>query len=188
MRDQRLLLSPPLAGAGASCAAVVVDQLELAAAADGGGAAGLGGGCGAAACGGAGAGSGGGAGAEEEPVTEPNQRVRRLPLLDAAGCCPSETEVLHAPGDALAVRVGGAAGSLRAAQRLAAACARRSLALGANFGREGGDGGRVGWRAAALGDQRLDVAAGLAGRGKLGLALAAQAGRLIGKPTIDLRP
>ena len=107
----------------------------------------VGGGCGAAACGGAGAGSGGGEGAEEEPVTEPNQRVRRLPLLRCRRLLPVATEVLHAPGDASAVRVGGAAGSLTPGSASPAAALDAALVFGAHFGGEGGDGGRV-WVAA----------------------------------------
>ena len=146
--------------------------LELAAAVDGGDAAGFGGG--AAACD-AGAGSEGGAGADEgEPVTEPNQRVRRLPLLALLGC--------WSVGNGGAPRsrrgVGGAGrwrGSLVADSELvAAACARCSLTLGADFGREGGDGSGPFVRAAAFGDDRIDraVAARLAGCRDLGIPLS----------------
>ena len=101
---------------------MVVDQLELVDAAGGaeGGALGCGG---AAAVCVAGAGSGSAAG--EDSVREPNQRVRRLPLLALLlGCSAPATEVFQAPGAAsagllvvvdhcgkvLAVRVGAGSG------------------------------------------------------------------------------
>jgi len=109
---------------------VVVDQLELAAAAGGAERGLLGGGDAAAVWV---AGAGGGGSEDEEPLKDPNQRVRRLPpvLLDCDSA-PS-TDVVQDPeaagglleaaggdGALLAVRVGGedgcatgAAGSLR---------------------------------------------------------------------------
>ncbi len=100
--------------AAACCVSVLVDQLELAAAAEGGGAAGFGGG--AACCTGAASGAGAGAGADEEPVNEPNQRVRRLPLLAAGSIAVRRRPRCSTPsGEALAVRVGGgSAASFRA--------------------------------------------------------------------------
>ena len=68
--------------------------------------------------GGAGAADGVGADVSEagEPVTDPNQRVRRLPLPELLGCCSPATEVLQVLGEALAVRVGaGSEGSFRGA-------------------------------------------------------------------------
>ena len=84
---------------------IVVDQLELAVAEEGWGAGLLGGGVGAALDAGAGGGFCAAVSEVDEPVTDPNQRVRRLPLL--LGFCSPATEVLQALGDALAVRAGG---------------------------------------------------------------------------------
>ena len=164
-----------------------MDQLELAAAAEGwvdGGLLGAGAGVGA----GAGAATGcGAASVAEEPVTEPNQRVRRLPLLALLDCCSSATEVLHAPGEALAVRVGGAdacgggsAPSLTLVLKSGIGSGRaRALALDSPSGRTSVEKAAIAAapssRAAAFGDERFDLAAAdLAGSGKLGIALAGQ--------------
>ena len=115
-----------------------------------------------------------------EPVTEPNQRVRRLPLLAAAAvAAPSATEVLQRRGEASAVRVGGA-GRLRCGP---ADCSLRSSAAwppDAPRSRRRRSTAAPRRRAAALGDQRVDLAAAadLARRGELGLGLAARARRL----------
>ena len=189
MRDQRLLLSPPLAGAGASCAAVVVDQLELAAAADGGWRSRLGRrlrGCGLRRRGGGlrrrrrGRGR---AGHRAEPAgqTVAAARFRRLlPVGD--GGAPCARRRVGSAGRRRA-RVRCARGSASPLLALDAACA-----LGANFGREGGNGGRVGWPAAALGDQAPRRRRRPCGAAAISASPSRlRAGGLIGKPTIDQR-
>jgi hypothetical protein len=104
------LVSAAPAAANASWESVVVDQLELAAAAEGWGGGGLlGWGAGTGAADASGAGDDCDA---EESVSDPHQRVRRLPLL-LLGWDSFATEVLHALGEASAVRVGGAGASFR---------------------------------------------------------------------------